>query len=77
MQTMNKTWEEAADDAVSEIYDMAIVSTDSTVDSLIKFMRHRFDQTLKGIENYIINDNDFYSIGTFKMKVKYELLFSL
>ena len=52
METMNKTWQEAADAAVSEIYDMAIVSMDSTVDSLIKFMRHRFDQTIKGIENY-------------------------
>jgi len=49
---MNKTWQAAADAAVSEIYDMAIVSKDNSVDNLIKFMRHRFDQTLKGIENY-------------------------
>ena len=52
MQTMAKTWQQAANEAVSEIYDMAIVSKENSVDSLIKFMRHRFDQTLRGIENY-------------------------
>lgn len=52
MKTMTKSWEEAAEVAVSEIYDMAIVSNTSSVDSLIKFMRHRFDKTLEGIENY-------------------------
>jgi len=52
MQTMSKTWEEAAEVAVAKIYDMAIVANDTSVDSLIKFMRHRFDQTINGIENY-------------------------
>jgi len=52
METMDKTWQGAAELAISEVYDMAIVSKEHSVDNLIKFMRHRFDQTLRGIENY-------------------------
>lgn len=52
MKTINRTWEQAADDAVSKIYETAIPSKDANVSSLIKFMRHRFDKTLVGIENY-------------------------
>lgn len=52
METINKTWEEAAEIAVAKIYDTAIVPNDGSVDNLIKFMRHRFDQTINNIENY-------------------------
>ena len=52
METISKTWEQAAKIAVAEIYDMAIPSGTVGVESLIRFMRHRFDMTLSSIENF-------------------------
>jgi len=52
MDTMVKTWQDAAEVAVSEIYDMAIPSGTATVGTLIRFMRHRFDVSLAAIDNY-------------------------
>ena len=49
---MVKSWQNAAEVAVSEIYDMAIPSNTAEVGSLIKFMRHRFDAALSSIDNY-------------------------
>lgn len=52
MDIMVKSWQNAAEIAVSEIYDMAIPSKDAEVGSLIRFMRFRFDSALNSIDNY-------------------------
>jgi len=46
MKTYNKTWEDAAKEVVSDIFDMAVSNGLQTPDTLCKFMRHKFDEAL-------------------------------
>jgi hypothetical protein len=46
MKIDNKTWESAAEEAVSSIFDVAISNGLQTPETLCKFMRHKFDEAL-------------------------------
>lgn len=52
MDIMVKSWQNAAEVAVSEIYDMAIPSGTASTGTLIRFMRFRFDAALAAVDNY-------------------------
>lgn len=46
MVIVNKTWESAAMEAVSIIFDTAVSNGTDTPETLCKFMRHKFDEVL-------------------------------
>jgi hypothetical protein len=51
LKTIDKTWQEAANEAISQIYTMTVEKNFDQSQTLVRFMRHRFDQEIEKFES--------------------------